>query len=285
VTNYDLCTGLGSPTGTNLINALAATGNAIIHISAPPPPYGSTLANLKGGNPNGTWELFVLDDGVLDSGIISNGWVLTLTTATPVGFAADLALSMTASPANIPLGSNAVYTIGVTNYGPSTSSNAMVSITLPSGVTLVSTGTTQGSVSTGGFGLTWNVGTLATNAGAQLTLTLQPDSVGTFTVAALVSAATPDPDEDDAFASATVTVGLTAPPQLSGNLVGAGGAFQFTLTGQSGQEYIIQATTNLVTGPWVPIFTNPPPFTSPFVFTDPNSASYPFRFYRAVTGP
>ena len=59
--NYDLCTGLGTPTGTNLINALTAVGvtNSITHLSPPPAPYGSTLSALDGGDPNGTWQLFV----------------------------------------------------------------------------------------------------------------------------------------------------------------------------------------------------------------------------------
>ena len=60
VPGYDLCTGLGTPIGANLIAALA--GAASLHVSPPPPPYGSTLSALNGGNPNGAWELFVQDD-------------------------------------------------------------------------------------------------------------------------------------------------------------------------------------------------------------------------------
>ncbi len=98
--NYDLCTGLGSPNGTNLIDALVSSPpltNVITHLSAPPPPYGSTLAALNGGNANGTWELFVQNDTPFNSGMISNGWWLTLSTASPVGYAADNAVTMSAS--------------------------------------------------------------------------------------------------------------------------------------------------------------------------------------------
>jgi len=55
--------------------------------------------------------------------------------------------------------------------------------------------------------------------------------------------------------------------------------FQLTLTGASGESYIIQAATNVTDAPWVPLFTNP----SPFTFTDPNASNYTRRFYRAIT--
>ncbi len=149
VPGYDLCTGLGTPNGTNLINALVgapAVTNGITHISPPPPPYGSTLANLNGGNPNGNWQLFILDDTAFNSGIISNGWFVTLTTANPVGFSANLTLAMTESAPAIVVSNYLTYTLTLTNYGPSTSSNVLVSDTLPLGVTLVSVTSSQGSV-------------------------------------------------------------------------------------------------------------------------------------------
>ena len=60
------------------------------------------------------------------------------------------------------------------------------------------------------------------------------------------------------------------------------GTFQFTVNGQNGQPYIVQASTNLIN--WLPVYTNPPPFVSPFTFTDSNMTTYPDRFYRVVTG-
>jgi len=42
---------------------------------------GPTLANFKGTNPNGTWSLYIVDDTNPDSGVITGGWSLTLTTA------------------------------------------------------------------------------------------------------------------------------------------------------------------------------------------------------------
>ncbi|OUB15412.1 hypothetical protein BK708_24800 [Bacillus thuringiensis serovar yunnanensis] len=44
---------------------------------APAPPYGSTLSVFNGTNPNGTWKLFVFDDGRDDVGCIT-GWEITV---------------------------------------------------------------------------------------------------------------------------------------------------------------------------------------------------------------
>jgi uncharacterized repeat protein (TIGR01451 family) len=280
VPGYDLCTGLGTPAGVSLINALAGT-NFITPISAPSPPYGTNMAAVNGGNPNGTWSLFVQDDTSPDSGVISNGWFLTLSAASPVGYSADSALSMTASSTNVLVNNNFAYIIGLTNYGPSSTSNALVSDTLPSGVTLVSTNDSLGSVSRNGTLLTWYVGTLATNAGAQLTLTMNSGSVGTVVNSAVVRSDTPDADSDDGSASVAVNiVGSLAPPQVSGLSVGGGG-FHLTISSPTTSSVIIQATTNLVDPNWVNVFTSTPPFT----FTDSTSTNYHDRFYRALLGP
>jgi uncharacterized repeat protein (TIGR01451 family) len=277
VPGYDLCTGLGSPNGTNLINALTAVGvtNPIVHITPPPPPYGSTLANLNGGNPNGTWQLFVQDDTAFNSGIISNGWILTLTTANPVGLAADLELTMDASASTIIVSNSVTYTLTVTNYGPSISSNVLVADKLPVGVIVVSSTISQGSLT----GLNWNVGTLSVGAGARMVLTVQPLAVGSLLNYATAAAATPDANSDNDFASATVNVIIPAPPQLSGAYVGGNGAFQFTVTSDPGVTNIIQASTNLTT--WIPIYTN----IGSFIYTNLDATNYPQRFYRTLTMP
>ena len=287
--NYDLCTGLGTPNGTNLINALISAPVYAFHLSPPPPNYtlypangyGPTLSVLNGGNPNGLWALFVDDDTALLSGIISNGWFLTLTLANPVGYVADLGLTMSATPTNnIYPGSNVVYTLTVTNYGYSSATNVIVVDTLPSGTTLVSSNATLGAVLRDGLQISWAVGNLANTAGAQLTLTVQtPSSSGSILNYAIVQADTPDPNPDDDDASVTVEVALPAPPQLTANFAGSGGGFQLTVTNSPGQLIVIQASTNLLT--WVPVLTN----TEPFTFTNFDTTNFAQRFYRAITSP
>ncbi len=45
---------------------------------APSPPHGTSLALFNGTDPNGTWELYVFDDGESDAGRITGGWALNL---------------------------------------------------------------------------------------------------------------------------------------------------------------------------------------------------------------
>jgi subtilisin-like proprotein convertase family protein len=46
--------------------------------AVPPPPHGSALGVFDGTDPNGTWSLFVFDDGPRDAGQIAGGWSLEL---------------------------------------------------------------------------------------------------------------------------------------------------------------------------------------------------------------
>lgn len=51
-------------------------------MAAPCPagPYGTSLGTFLGSDPNGTWSLYIVDDASIDSGLITGGWKLTITT-------------------------------------------------------------------------------------------------------------------------------------------------------------------------------------------------------------
>jgi len=71
--------------------------------------------------------------------------------------------------------------------------------------------------------------------------------------------------------------------KLSASYVKSGGQVQFTLAGEAGQTYIVQASTDMIN--WVPIYTNMAPVNGLLQFIDPKATNYPSRFYRTVLGP
>lgn len=289
VPGFDLCDGWGSPNGTNLINALvllAPTNPAAVIapiFPAPKQPWGNTLSVMNGYNPNGLWMLFLQDDTLNNyAGTNYNGWSLNLTTANPVGFAADNQLYINANNVSVAPGAQWTTTLAVTNYGPSASTNVFVTDTLPSpGVTLLSSSSTMpgSTVATVGGTLIWNVGNLPVGTGGTLSLNFQANSAGVYTNGATVAATTPDPNPDDNSVGVNIAVGVSTPPVLAPYLVpGGGGALKLSVNNDAGSTVVIQASTNLIT--WLPIYTN----VAPFTFTTFDTTNYSQRFYRAVVG-
>jgi uncharacterized repeat protein (TIGR01451 family) len=280
VTGYDLATGWGTPNGSNLINALTtvAATNYYTHLSPPPPPYGTNLVAFYGGNPNGNWELFVLDTQEFNNGCITNGYSITLTTGNPIGYVADDSLTMNPSAVVVLTNSDVTFYIGVTNYGPNTSSNVVVSDHIPLGFNLVSASATLGTVTFDGEQIVWSVANAMTDTvGGQLTVTLQaPNEIEEAQNAAGVTALTPTDNFADNSASAVINVVEPTVPILGSAALGIGGTFHLTVSGGSQLPVVIQASTNLVN--WVNIYTNTPPFS----FTNTITAGFPDRFYRAL---
>lgn len=73
--NSMLTTGTFKPT-----DASPGEARDLFPSPAPPGPYTSTLSTFKGFDPNGTWSLYVNDDGPGDSGSFAGGWALSITT-------------------------------------------------------------------------------------------------------------------------------------------------------------------------------------------------------------
>jgi hypothetical protein len=73
-------------------------------------------------------------------------------------------------------------------------------------------------------------------------------------------------------------------PKFVANYVVGSGQLQFTVNeAVAGQTYTVEASTNLPSGNWVPIFTTNAPLTGVFQFIIPDTSSYPARFYHIVT--
>ncbi|MFL6513442.1 MAG: hypothetical protein ACJ8M1_00285 [Chthoniobacterales bacterium] len=93
---------------------------------APAKPFGSSLQLFNGTSPNGTWNLFALDEYVEGSGSIAGGWSLTISTvpAAPI-VATKAATGMMSTTANLngtinPLGVSSSFAFQLgrdTNYG------------------------------------------------------------------------------------------------------------------------------------------------------------------------
>ena len=81
--------------------------------------------------------------------------------------------------------------------------------------------------------------------------------------------------------SGTAIITNSTPAALGSAAFNDSQQFQFTVTGLAGAIYVVQFSTNLATGVWLPLLTN----TAPFTFTDTNPAASAQQFYRAVSWP
>jgi len=159
---------------------------------APAGTYSNSLAAFNGGNPNGTWSLFVLDDTSPGAGSIANGWSLAITRSSSIPSASDLSLGMTATPQPGIAAAQLTYTLWLTNNGPATATSVSVADTLPAGVSFVSATTATGGATNVSGVVTWTVGSMANGATASLALTVIPSSDGTITNTAVASSAVSD---------------------------------------------------------------------------------------------
>lgn len=138
---------------------------------------------------------FSRDDDAAD-----NAAVVTTTVST----AADLALTMNATPNPVIPGNNVTYLLGVTNHGPSSASSVVLTNTLPPGITFVSASSPVGSCANAGGIVSCTFGTLAANAGALVTLVGRVNVLGPQTNVARIASLAVDPVATNDSASIVV---------------------------------------------------------------------------------
>jgi Pectinesterase/Immunoglobulin I-set domain/Bacterial Ig-like domain len=78
---------------------------------------------------------------------------------------------------------------------------------------------------------------------------------------------------------------LTAPAPVDGSASFSAGQFSISANGQLGQDYYLQAKTDLTSGTWTTVASTNSPASLPVILTDPNAGSQPAQFYRIVVGP
>jgi len=86
----------------------------------------------------------------------------------------------------------------------------------------------------------------------------------------------------DATQDFKVTVALPAEPAISSSTI-TNGFFGFSIDGDTGPDYTILTTTNLMTG-WTSVFTFNSPIP-PFFWVDTNQTASPVQFYQVELGP
>jgi len=119
---------------------------------------------------------------------------------------ADVAIVKTGSPNPVTEGSPLTYTLTVTNNGPSSATTVTVTDTVPSGMTYLSSNTTQGSCSEAGGTVTCLLGTMANAGTATISILTLPTAAGMIPNTASVTADQTDPNTANNTSTWTETV-------------------------------------------------------------------------------
>jgi uncharacterized repeat protein (TIGR01451 family) len=172
------------------VGTLAASDNATLAIIVTAPSDLGVICN------NASVTADTEDQDSTNNSISEN------TTVVPAG-SADLSIIKTDNPDPVATGDNLTYTLSVTNNGPADASGVVVSDTLSANVTYQSYAATAGTANYSSGTVTWNIGSLASGATANLTINVNaPADTGVITNIAAVNADTLDPN----LANNTVSV-------------------------------------------------------------------------------
>jgi subtilase family serine protease len=269
---YDLCTGWGTPNGTNLINALVPVPVSVVAAFSASPTVGPapltvTFTDTSSGN---------IDQREWDFG---NG-VTTNTSVTSFEFTyaspGTNTVSLTVSGAG---GTNtltqAAYIV-VTNGVITANSNAPTITSQPQNVALLAGSDATFNVQASGatpLSYQWRFNSTdipaATNA-SYTRFNVQPAYAGPYDV--VVS---------NGYGSATSSVAklsVVSRPLLIHPNMSSNGIFSFTITGNAGFNYAIEATTNFTDWSVLGTLTNP---FGQILFADTNSLASRFLAFRA----
>ncbi|HEY0278667.1 MAG TPA: isopeptide-forming domain-containing fimbrial protein, partial [Solirubrobacterales bacterium] len=137
------------------------------------------------------------------------------TVTTTVGPAADLSITKTMGKAEA--GKPLVYTLAITNHGPSASSAVTVKDSLPAGTTFKSAAPSQGTCSASGQSVICQLGALASGASAQVSITVEVAATATGTIRNVAGVEGPEPDPDMSNNESAVEGPITpVPPAATG---------------------------------------------------------------------
>ncbi len=128
---------------------------------------------------------------------------------------ADLGVALSTSSASAVVGGQLVYTITVTNAGPTLARNVTAIFNLSSGETVIGTTTSQGTVTVGSTTVGANLNNIAAGSNATVTITVQEGAAAVPSVTDTVSVGTIDGDPNPNNNTATVTTPVSAVADLA----------------------------------------------------------------------
>lgn len=173
----------------------------------------------------GTTYMIAVDGSNGTFGSINLDWSLTPQ--------ADLAVTMTQSPASLIAGTNLTYTLTVTNSGPSDATGVVLTDPLPAGVSFVSA--SSGCSQSAGT-VTCTLGTLANGGNASVQIVVTPTQAGSLTNTVYVTSAVQDPTSADNSASIAATVAAPPAPVPALSPWGIAGTAGLLLLGLAGSS-------------------------------------------------
>jgi len=136
-------------------------------------------------------------------------WLLLLLLASTASALTDLGITCSDMPDPVRVGNSLTYQIAITNRGPETAANVVVTDVLPPGATFVSCDPSQGSYSNDGDTVYCDLGDLLNGATAAVAIVATPNEVGTITNQASSSAV--NASGGRAYAETTVNPANRAP--------------------------------------------------------------------------
>lgn len=146
----------------------------------------------------------------------------TVVTNPSGGTSADVAVSMTATPDPVDLGTTLTYMITVRNNGPASASSITVTDTIPAGAVMLQTNTTKGTPVNLPGTVKFSIAILNSGDSALLTVRVRPLISGPVSSTVTVSATETDPDASNNSATVTGNVRALGTSDLSATWESAG---------------------------------------------------------------
>lgn len=165
---------------------------------------------------------------------------------------ADVAIHSATGPSLVAVGGSLSYNLTVTNLGPDTASAVVLQDTLPSGVTFVSATASQGACSHAAGVVTCNLGTLAANGSATITINGTATTAGALNNTAVVSSGAVDLDLGNN--SASVSTKAVTRARVGSITYSTSGGFNGSFLTENGCTYTIEFKDDLSDNiPWAPL--------------------------------